>query len=406
MVDIKADKHLSNAIPIQMSLPDRTTKDINNSICEVNKVHAVANNEHDKEATNKGEIYTCHDLERYVENNDEVLSFYNDNYNTLLNEQSNEKDSKNASIHGESFSTFHFSSIRDDNPINYNNTRSNVEPPIEQFDGNSDSDENETEIRGKGAISYHEMQDSILGNSYSNFDYANIHNHASNSGFDFDFEDDDVTESEDNNGDDIKDSNINMNDSDYFLSLIESSVSNDDDNDEINLKFNGHDSLKRYERFVPLLADDDVNEVIRDNLVRRVSFDDASMKSSSTMSTNRCKRVQFSNVTVREYAITVGSHPTTCPMELAWEHTEEDIIIDIQRHKSSCTGLDDCSRNSCLLLRRLTKIPNRLSVSERRECIARVQGISICDVEQLEHEASAWILESMNSIEETTPIIC
>lgn len=242
-------------------------------------------------------------------------------------------------------------------------------------------------------LTYQEMQDSMLGNSFANFDYAaTIPNTNSNSMFDLEFEDEEDEEK-------VNEENLSRSrfhdssDSANIFSLIENfgDSSNQTDNDFNSSEDDdtfwvpmGHDSLKRFDN--KSITSNDFEE----SYISRISFDDnASLMSSSTTASNHSnnsstnnnekRRVRFSTVSVREYSITVGLHSTHCPIQLSWEHTEQDTVIDIRYN-----NLSD-SRNCCRK-NQLTRLPYRFSVDERREYIAKVQGITIDDVHQLEQE--------------------
>ena len=102
----------------------------------------------------------------------------------------------------------------------------------------------------------------------------------------------------------------------------------------------------------------------------------------------KVKRVTFGTTTVREYGVTVGSCTPTntgrCPMELTWEYAESYTIESNQ---------NESMRNYPCRTR-------PLSVFERRDRIATVQGISTDDVLILEYEASiALIKETLEFLE-------
>jgi hypothetical protein len=105
------------------------------------------------------------------------------------------------------------------------------------------------------------------------------------------------------------------------------------------------------------------------------------------------KKVKFGAVSIREYGVTVGSRTASslsiCPMELTWEHTTSDTVLLVEER---------CKQR----LRRAAMRLRPLSVEERRERIAHVQGISMDDVLQLEYETSLRIIqESIASLERT-----
>jgi hypothetical protein len=97
------------------------------------------------------------------------------------------------------------------------------------------------------------------------------------------------------------------------------------------------------------------------------------------------KRVRFGMISIREYGVTVSSYTTTtagtCPIELTWEHSEFD----------SQMSFDDAGNIQRQLRHNVVLRP--LSVQERRDRIARVQGISVENVAILECEASLWLIQ-------------
>lgn len=91
---------------------------------------------------------------------------------------------------------------------------------------------------------------------------------------------------------------------------------------------------------------------------------------SKTMS-EQCdsKKVQFGTATVREYGVTVGALSAardSCPIQLTWEYTEDRSIPIVEKKES---------RSSCC---------RKLTLQERRNRIAAVQGISLETVPDLE----------------------
>ena len=117
-------------------------------------------------------------------------------------------------------------------------------------------------------------------------------------------------------------------------------------------------------------------------------------------SNRKVKRVTFGDATVREYGVTVGSctpvNTGRCPIELTWDYADL-YTIDVKKD-------DSCS----MYLRR----PRPLSATQRRERIARIQGISNDDVLILEYESSiALIKETLEYLESSrykreSPSIC
>lgn len=78
----------------------------------------------------------------------------------------------------------------------------------------------------------------------------------------------------------------------------------------------------------------------------------------------RRRRVSFTKVEVREYAVTVGDHPFCfdgLPITLDWEHTDEPILKDIEDSRERCTSY---------------KAPKRLSFDERRDRLFTVSAHS------------------------------
>ena len=103
-------------------------------------------------------------------------------------------------------------------------------------------------------------------------------------------------------------------------------------------------------------------------------------------SNRKVKRVTFGDATVREYGVTVGSctpvNTGRCPIELTWDYADL-YTIDVKKDDST-------------YLRR----PRPLSATQRRERIARIQGISNDDVLILEYESSiALIKETLEYLE-------
>jgi hypothetical protein len=102
----------------------------------------------------------------------------------------------------------------------------------------------------------------------------------------------------------------------------------------------------------------------------------------------RVKRVTFGDATIREYGLTVAActpaNTGRCPMELTWEYAESYSVSSHQ---------DASMMNGKHKTRPLT-------VLERRERIAEVQGISNDEVRILEYEASiALIRETLEYLE-------
>ena len=100
----------------------------------------------------------------------------------------------------------------------------------------------------------------------------------------------------------------------------------------------------------------------------------------------KVKRVTFGDTTVREYGVTVGActpaNTGRCPMELTWEYFESYAL--------ECNQDESMANDKC----------RPLSVMERRERIATVQGISNDEVKILEYEASiALIQETLEFLE-------
>jgi hypothetical protein len=96
------------------------------------------------------------------------------------------------------------------------------------------------------------------------------------------------------------------------------------------------------------------------------------------------KRVRFGMISIREYGVTVSSYTTTnagtCPIELTWEHSEFDSQMSFDER-----NIQRQLRHNVVL--------RPLSVQERRDRIARVQGISVENVAILECEASLWLIQ-------------
>jgi hypothetical protein len=86
------------------------------------------------------------------------------------------------------------------------------------------------------------------------------------------------------------------------------------------------------------------------------------------------KKVSFGYVRVREYGVTVGSYTAStelCPIQLTWEHSEEMI--------ASLNLLDKVYSQGNYILSKLTS-------QQRRERIAKVQGLSTEIVTKIELE--------------------
>ena len=119
-------------------------------------------------------------------------------------------------------------------------------------------------------------------------------------------------------------------------------------------------------------------------------FDDLSLQDDDECSEQKVKRVTFGKSVVREYGVTVGTctpaNTGRCPMELTWEYAESYAI--------------ESYRDELITIGQRKKRP--LSVKERRDRIATVQGISTDDVLILEYEASiALIQETLEFLEST-----
>ena len=95
----------------------------------------------------------------------------------------------------------------------------------------------------------------------------------------------------------------------------------------------------------------------------------------------KVKRVTFGDSTVREYGVTVGActpaNTGQCPMELEWEYAESYTI--------------EFNPDEAMLNKKCRFRP--LSIMERRERIAKVQGISNDEVRILEYEASIALIQ-------------
>lgn len=137
---------------------------------------------------------------------------------------------------------------------------------------------------------------------------------------------------------------------------------------------------------VPSTIHDDQSETWNDDLFD--CFDYVSAQDNDECSEPKVKCVTFGETTVREYGVTVGTNTPAntgrCPMELTWEYAESYKVELFQ----------DASMTKC---KRRTR---PLSVKERRDRIAAVQGISTDDVLILEYEASiALIQETLEFLE-------
>ena len=124
--------------------------------------------------------------------------------------------------------------------------------------------------------------------------------------------------------------------------------------------------------------------VVQGDVAEAMVIDTGNLSSNS-------RKVKFGTVSTREYGVTVGSRTASslskCPLELTWEYAESDTTQLIETQ---------CDHR----LRRRAAILRPLSVDERRERIALVQGISLDDVAQLEYEASLLLIqESIASLE-------
>ena len=110
----------------------------------------------------------------------------------------------------------------------------------------------------------------------------------------------------------------------------------------------------------------------------------------SKATTSKNRKVQFGMVQIREYSVTVGAYASTddsCPLQLSWEHKEFDLCRTVAMHQQHHRNIPP-------------SLPRRLTIQERRERIARVQGITTADViQQLEYEtALCMIQETIRSI--------
>lgn len=91
------------------------------------------------------------------------------------------------------------------------------------------------------------------------------------------------------------------------------------------------------------------------------------------------KKLRFGTITVREYAVTVGSRSATsgqCPLQLSWEHAPDKV--------SSWSELDPAE---AAVPHQKRKIARPLTVCQRRRRIAAVQGLDVKQVWQLEYDS-------------------
>lgn len=130
------------------------------------------------------------------------------------------------------------------------------------------------------------------------------------------------------------------------------------------------------------------------------------LSSTTALPLARPKKLCFGDVTIREYAVTVGALSATndhCPLQLSWEHGPDKHMPLPSSSFSSCHSPSPSSTPTRQTARRIfissaieqhfhedhslpfdaPSSPRRLTARERMKRIATVQGIEEEDVEQL-----------------------
>lgn len=119
------------------------------------------------------------------------------------------------------------------------------------------------------------------------------------------------------------------------------------------------------------------------------------------------KRVRFSRVSVRTYAVTVGDSPrlTAYPIGLDWLHSET-VTLDINRFEKLFSLARKDKDNVRKNLRGFRR-PRRLSPAQRFNRLTRISGISLEDLYDLEsartQKASEMPITACCCDDETVP---
>lgn len=96
------------------------------------------------------------------------------------------------------------------------------------------------------------------------------------------------------------------------------------------------------------------------------------------------RNVQFSNIKVREYSITLGDHPfsDSYPLSLDWEYTlHAEMDLDLYEKRKCESGWGSTGRGSS----RKQQI-NQLTTLQRRLRLTQVAGIHPCDLVKMERQ--------------------
>jgi hypothetical protein len=123
---------------------------------------------------------------------------------------------------------------------------------------------------------------------------------------------------------------------------------------------------------------------------------------SSIHSTSTVKKsVQFDTITVREFSVIVGvvaDSNVSCPIQLDWAHSLDDVSMNVSDHSSLNSSRHrqrEWNKMSCTLL----------TTKQRRERIAKVQGISIEQVMEKEQHLDIQLKKDMSVEKKTSSII-
>lgn len=366
--------------------------------------------------------------EYYLDTNDNLFHSLNPSNNETMCKDDDDKD--DHSIDDDDSIECNFNSPKKDGrfgnylgdsishfpkpPRHYDNNDDNNNDHDEEVDDENDNDDDNDSIEELNddqlqLLHSSFLSGSFLGDSTSDFDCVRSYNSSRESLFSFDLEDDgydDVDNEKDNDDED--------------------SLYNDDDEENDAFDTNHHN--------VMMLSMNASFGFIGQESVSRISYDEISMVSSNdgnrSVATN-LKSVRFSHATVREYSVTVGCHSATsndlCPIQLSWEYAVgKEKVIDLRcqhnrrrLYNNNSSDTDDSSvsmtSTSPRLARRYrkkdqqrdaaneilksnNKLPSRLSLEERRQYIARIRGISIYDVLELEKEVAITIQEQQQQV--------
>lgn len=95
------------------------------------------------------------------------------------------------------------------------------------------------------------------------------------------------------------------------------------------------------------------------------------------------KKVRFGSVTTREYGVTVGAFCATngCPLQLTWEHSETDLVSELQEEENDTAEWSKRSR------------PRQLTAVERRHRVSEIQNLPSKEVSVLEYQTTLFMIE-------------